>query len=101
MKLAVQPQAQRRGLHSDAREAIRVALKSGADRRWLGAYLDLPDRLAFAVDNAEARFFQAHVQSNLMLFHCSAPSCERRPNRYTWLQIPPPSRLFRSAGLSK
>ena len=92
---------QRRGLHSDPREAIRVALKNGADRRWLGAYLDLPDRLAFAADNTEARFFQARVQSNVMLLNCSSPSCKRRPNRCTRLQIPPPSRLSRSTGFSK
>ena len=50
-----------------SREAIRVALNSGADRRWLGAYLDLPNRLTFAIDDAKTRFFKADVQPNVML----------------------------------
>jgi hypothetical protein len=51
--------AQRRGFHTDARDAIREAFKSAANRRWLRAYLDLPNCFAFAVDDAEVFFEHA------------------------------------------
>jgi hypothetical protein len=53
-------------------EAIRVALNSGADRRWLRADLDFADRETFAIDDANAGFFKADVQSNVQ-FHRSSP----------------------------
>ena len=47
-------------------------------RLWLRAYLDLPNRFAFAIDDAEARFLQTDVQSNVV-FHDSSPLCQRHP----------------------
>jgi hypothetical protein len=72
MQLAVQPDSQRRRFDTDAVDAIREALESGADRRRLCRDLPFPDSFTVLVDYAKARFFQSHIQSDIQ-FHGDLP----------------------------
>jgi hypothetical protein len=100
MQLPVQPQTQRRGFNADAREAIREAFKSGADRRRLRAHLDLSNRFAFAIDECRGWFLpdprpvQRSVPLQLSFVPTTSRSLHQAPNSAT-------VRLFRSTGLSK
>src|SRR5579871_932340 len=77
-EFAVQPDAKRRRLDPHSLQAIRAALKRGADRRWLSADLDLANHDAFAVDNANVRFLKTDVQS-YKICHRSSPVWQRPP----------------------
>jgi hypothetical protein len=66
-QLGEQLRRKRLRLETDAVEAIRVAIESGADRRWLRLRLAFFDDLAIVVDDANARFIHRHVQTGIEL----------------------------------
>lgn len=73
-QLSEQPRREGLRLKADSMEPIRVALKSGADRRWLGVGLTFLDDLAVVVDDTYARLIHRHIETCVEL-HGDLPGC--------------------------
>jgi hypothetical protein len=72
----------------------------GADRRWLGAHLELTDGETLAIDDAKTGFFKTDIQPNVKL-HRSSPVLQRTPKSLHQAPDSATRRLSSCTGFSK